>query len=307
LNHSLEDVPHFLRLSDNISTAGQPAEDQIGIIGRAGYEIVVNLRPEADSLPNERAIVEEHGMEYIHIPVVWDAPTVENVEQFFVTMDAHEEKKIFVHCAKNMRVSAFMYLYRIARQNVRPEDAIGDLHRIWVPNSTWQLLIAQVLERQVDADGIVIGMALADDLSQLLSLYHYMNADDPILPVDDVLNQHWQSILSNDALFYVVARDANRVVSTCALTLIPNLTRSARPYGLIENVVTHPDYRKRGIGTRVLQNALDIALSHNCYKVMLLTGRKDEETLRFYEKAGFVRGEKTGFVSRRNQISKATE
>jgi len=149
-----------------------------------------------------------------------------------------------------------------------------------------------------DNTHIKIGAALPGDLPQLLGLYQYMIPDDPLLPIDDALQQHWQSILANDALFYIVARVGDRVVSTCALTIIPNLTRSARPYGLIENVVTHPDYRKRGIGTQVLQHALEIAWNHDCYKVMLLTGSKNEATLRFYENAGFLRGEKTGFVIR---------
>lgn len=77
-----------------------------------------------------------------------------------------------------------------------------------------------------------------------------------------------------------------------------NLTRNARPYGLIENVVTHPDYRNKGYGTAILKKAVDIAREHNCYKAMLMSSRKEESTLRFYEKAGFERGDKTGFVIR---------
>jgi GNAT superfamily N-acetyltransferase len=82
------------------------------------------------------------------------------------------------------------------------------------------------------------------------------------------------------------------------LIVIPNLTRGARPYGLIENVVTHPEYRKQGIGSNLLRYALRLAWEKQCYKVMLLTGRKQEETLRFYESVGFQRGIKTGFVAK---------
>ena len=147
---------------------------------------------------------------------------------------------------------------------------------------------------------IEIGLAQTSDLPELLGLYRFLNPDDPVLEVDGALLEHWEAILNNPMLHYVVARADGKVISTCALTIIPNLTRSARSYGLIENVVTHPDYRKRGIATRVLKHALAIAWSQNCYKVMLMTGSKQESTMRFYEGAGFKRGEKTGFVARRS-------
>lgn len=143
----------------------------------------------------------------------------------------------------------------------------------------------------------IIGMAASDDLPELLSLYRYLHANDPVLSADD-FQEHWAAILASPLLHYVMARAEDRLVSTCALTLVPNLTRGARPYGLIENVVTHPDWRGRGIGTAVLHHALVLAWAADCYKVMLLMGRPDEATLGFYERAGFDRGEKTAFVAK---------
>ncbi len=71
-----------------------------------------------------------------------------------------------------------------------------------------------------------------------------------------------------------------------------------RPYALIENVVTHPEYRRMGHGTAVLQAAMQAARDHGCYKVMLLTGSKRPSTLRFYESVGFNANEKAGFHTR---------
>ncbi len=45
-----------------------------------------------------------------------------------------------------------------------------------------------------------------------------------------------------------------------------------------------------------MQKACDIAAGKGCYKIMLLTGARDEKTLRFYEKCGFNRKDKTGFI-----------
>ena len=78
--------------------------------------------------------------------------------------------------------------------------------------------------------------------------------------------------------------------------IIPNLTRGVRPYAFVENVVTHADYRKRGYATSCLDLAKQIARENNCYKMMLLTGSKEESTLNFYRKAGYNSSDKTAFI-----------
>ena len=144
---------------------------------------------------------------------------------------------------------------------------------------------------------LVIDEANPDDLSPLLDLYHFLHERDPALQLTAEVREIWRSILENPYHHNFVARAEGRMVSTCTLVVIPNLTRSTRPYAVIENVVTHPDFRKRGIGTQLLRHALRTAWAGGCYKVMLLTGRKDDATLRFYENAGFLRGVKTGIIA----------
>lgn len=137
-----------------------------------------------------------------------------------------------------------------------------------------------------------------DELKHLLSLYHYLNLDDPALEVDENLKKLWKSIISHPDYFYLMVEEDGMLVSTCNLTIVKNLTRNAKPFGLIENVVTHPQYRNKGFGTAVLKKAVKIAREHGCYKVMLLTSQKDGATLNFYENAGFNPDEKTGFILR---------
>lgn len=136
------------------------------------------------------------------------------------------------------------------------------------------------------------------ELPELLRLYAFLNPEDPVYdPVDPEVQRLWSQILDDKKLRYFGATEEGKIVATCVLTLIPNFTRALRPYGLIENVVTDPGFRRRGFATEVLHHALDHAWQAGCYKVMLQTGSKREETLRFYEKAGFHRGVKTGFVA----------
>ena len=139
-----------------------------------------------------------------------------------------------------------------------------------------------------------------DDLSELLAIYKHLHSSDGPLPSPSEIETVWSEIMSNERIQYFGGFLGNELVSSCTLTIIPNLTRSCRPYGLIENVVTHPTKRKHGYGTALLRAALSYAWAEGCYKVMLLTGRKDEATLRFYQSAGFDPNEKQAFLAKPN-------
>lgn len=138
----------------------------------------------------------------------------------------------------------------------------------------------------------------SNDLPALLALYEHLHDADAPLPPRPEINAVWAEIMSNSRLRYFGGFVDGRLVSSCTIAVVPNLTRGCRPYGVIENVVTHPVHRRRGYGTAVLRTALDHAWSVGCYKVMLLTGRKDEAALRFYQSAGFDPHGKRAFLAK---------
>jgi GNAT superfamily N-acetyltransferase len=138
----------------------------------------------------------------------------------------------------------------------------------------------------------------SDELQLLLSLYAHLHGRDDPPPSAAVAEAVWSEALANPRIKYFGGFASVSLVSSCTLTVIPNLTRACRPYGVIENVVTHTMHRGQGWGKAVLAHALDDAWRQNCYKVMLLTGRKDEATLRFYERAGFDQHDKQAFVAK---------
>ena len=135
-----------------------------------------------------------------------------------------------------------------------------------------------------------------DELDRLLDLYRHLNPEDPDIKGQKHIKEIWQEICADPGIFYFAIEENGLLVSSCTLTVIKNLTRGGQPYGLIENVVTHASYRKRGYGSAILEKALETARSSGCYKVMLMTGRKEESTLNFYEKAGLKKGLKTAFT-----------
>lgn len=145
-------------------------------------------------------------------------------------------------------------------------------------------------------DKIIIREAGRHELTHILDLYKDLHTQDDPLPEKSELERIWGDIYENPLLKYLVLESEGEIVSTCALSIIPNLTRGARPYGLIENVVTKKKYQGKGFGTAIIKYALKNAWELNCYKVMLLTSIKDEKVRRFYKKAGLKEGIKTGFV-----------
>lgn len=133
------------------------------------------------------------------------------------------------------------------------------------------------------------------ELQQLLELYLHLH-EKAVPDMTTHLQNVWDTILQDENHHIIVKIDGGKIVSSCVCVVIPNLTRNVRPYAFIENVVTHGDYRGRGYATQCLQYAAEIAKKANCYKMMLLTGSKQEETLRFYANAGFNCSDKTAFI-----------
>ena len=100
-----------------------------------------------------------------------------------------------------------------------------------------------------------------------------------------------------DGDHHVIVDEADgRLVASCVCVVIPNLTRNARPYAFIENVVTHADHRRQGRARACLDYAREIARRAGCYKIMLMTGAKSAGTLDFYRKCGFSDADKTAFI-----------
>ncbi len=134
-----------------------------------------------------------------------------------------------------------------------------------------------------------------DDLQQLLQLYTHLHNND--LPESTPeLSILWNEILNDPNHHIIVAQEEDRIVSSCVCMIVPNLTHEQRPYAFIENVITHEAYRGRGLATDCLNFAKQIAIENNCYKLMLLTGAKDQNTLHFYQSAGFNCNDKTAFI-----------
>ena len=131
---SVEDSYNFRRIHDGLTTSGLLSIEQLGDLHREGYEAVINLMPDGEtSVADEARIVRDQGLDYVYIPVDFNAPTRADFEAFTDAMDARSGGKVHVHCAANYRVSAFYSLYALRRGLCTQEEADDLVHSVWDP------------------------------------------------------------------------------------------------------------------------------------------------------------------------------
>ena len=142
---------------------------------------------------------------------------------------------------------------------------------------------------------LIIREAKEDDLQELLKLLMHLHGN-PFPEINTHIKNIWQEIITDANHHVLLGFVGEALVTSCIIVVIKNLTRGQRPYALIENVITHPDHRKRGYASIVLGAAKDIAVNADCYKIMLMTSSKKDSTQGFYRRAGYNSIDKTAFI-----------
>ena len=142
---SINHIYNFRQAAPNLATSGQPSEEELVAIAAAGYTVIINLALHDDprySLPDEASSVKALGLEYVHIPVRFNTPTENDLTDFFHAMKQHRESRVWLHCAANKRVTAFLGLYRHLCEGWSQRDAFALMHEVWQPDEVWSKFIA---------------------------------------------------------------------------------------------------------------------------------------------------------------------
>lgn len=165
-------VIHFAQLCECIATSGQPTADDFRAIAAQGFGTVVNLGlPSSDgALADEGATVTSLDMSYVHIPVRWDGPKIEQFRRFAALMRLLEGEKVWVHCARNMRVSCFFYLYRRHELGWAEADAREHMDAIWNPQDdpVWAKFVDDVAASYVPESDLLLGDGALREAGRLL-------------------------------------------------------------------------------------------------------------------------------------------
>jgi len=143
---SLKEITNYVRMADDIGSSGQPTRAQFADIADAGFRVVINLAlPSSDhAIAEEGSIVTGLGMRFVHIPVDFAAPTIEDLKQFIGVMEAFRGSKIWVHCVVNARVSAFLYHYLGKVRGLPDADCRSPVLERWAPqmDEVWKAFLA---------------------------------------------------------------------------------------------------------------------------------------------------------------------
>jgi len=144
----IETIYNQRQVDERLATSGQPDEQELACIAAAGYHVLINLALHDDprySLPDEAGTARRLGLVYVHIPVIFTAPTREDLLHFFEAMQQHRKDKVWVHCAANKRVSVFVGLYRHLREGIPLDEAFALQRDIWEPNPVWTEFLTRML------------------------------------------------------------------------------------------------------------------------------------------------------------------
>jgi GNAT superfamily N-acetyltransferase len=129
--------------------------------------------------------------------------------------------------------------------------------------------------------------ARSGDFEDVVRLYRQLQPEDPVLE-DGSDALAFEQILGSPGLHLSVLELDGIVVATTYLNVIPNDTRSASPYAVIENVVVEKSLRGVGLGKEIVDRTLRAAWEAGCYKAMLMTGSNNPATHAFYRACGFL-------------------
>ena len=144
----VEEIVNYRAYSPAFASSGQPTAEQLAELEAVGFErvIYVAFSDHQNSLENEDRLVKNLGMEYVHIPVDWEAPTAADFALIAAAIDQTPPRRTLLHCQVNFRASAFAFLYRVLYEDVPIREAKADMNSVWRPDDTWRALIFEVLE-----------------------------------------------------------------------------------------------------------------------------------------------------------------
>jgi protein tyrosine phosphatase (PTP) superfamily phosphohydrolase (DUF442 family) len=142
-------APNVVPIDARLVTSGQPRAAALAGLGALGFQAVICLAPPtvSDAVRDEPDLLRRQGIDYVNIPIPFDAPGQDHVEQFLAAMARFASRKVLVHCQVNLRASCMTFLHRVIAGREAPPTAYEAVARVWSPNGVWRILLVEQLRR----------------------------------------------------------------------------------------------------------------------------------------------------------------
>ena len=136
-------APNVVVIAPELVTSGQPTVQALSGLSRQGFEAVIYLAPStvSDAIKNEPELITRQGVEFIHIPIPFNAPNEAHFEELSAALQRLQGRKVLVHCQVNMRASTMVFLHRVIKEKVNPAVAWEAVTRVWLPEGPWKRLV----------------------------------------------------------------------------------------------------------------------------------------------------------------------
>jgi protein tyrosine phosphatase (PTP) superfamily phosphohydrolase (DUF442 family) len=143
-------APNVVVIDANLVTSGQPSAGALANLSAEGFEAVVYLAPAtvSDAVKDEPILVRRQGIEFIHIPIPFGAPSETHFEAVSTALQRLRGKKVLVHCQVNMRASTMVFLFRVLHRKENPATAYDAVTQVWSPQGPWRDMAQGLLAKR---------------------------------------------------------------------------------------------------------------------------------------------------------------
>jgi len=141
------EAPNVVSISPELVTAGQPTPRALAQLAAGGFEAVIYLAPPSvsDAVAAEAELLRQQGVQYVNIPIPFDAPTADHFRAVSAALTHFRGRKVLVHCQVNLRASTMVFLHRVIVGRESPEKAYENVAQVWSPRGPWKELVASLL------------------------------------------------------------------------------------------------------------------------------------------------------------------
>ena len=143
------DAPNPVQVSPTLVTSGQPTPAALARLGSLGIRAVIYLAPSSapDANKDEPELLRRQGIEFVHIPIPFNAPQEEHFAAVSRALVGLKDKKVLVHCQVNLRASTMVFLHRVLTLHEEPAGAYEAVSRVWSPEGPWRELVVNLLRK----------------------------------------------------------------------------------------------------------------------------------------------------------------